>query len=104
MRDPTIYFKRDGTPADVDYFERSFEENDRVVTQTKLPWGGLVSTVFLCLDHSFGGGRPLIFETMVFSKKSCSELDMDRYATEEEARAGHEAMVRKWKRRKPKKL
>lgn len=27
-----------------------------------------VSTVFLGLDHSFGGGPPILFETMIFNR------------------------------------
>ena len=38
---------------------------DRVVFQTDLP-SGMVSTVFLGLDHQWGDGPPLLFETMVF--------------------------------------
>jgi hypothetical protein len=38
---------------------------DRVVRQTEIP-GGMVSTVFLGLDHNFGGGPPILFETMIF--------------------------------------
>lgn len=50
-----------------------------------------VSTVFLGLDHAFGQGSPLIFETMVFG----GPLDgrQDRYSTYEQAEAGHAAMV-----------
>jgi len=47
-----------------------------------------VSTVFLGMDHSFGGG-PLLFETMIFGGKS--DGYMDRYSTWQEAEAGHEA-------------
>ena len=48
-----------------------------------------VSTVFLGMDHSFGGGPPLLFETMIFGGKS--DGYMDRYSTWQEAEAGHEA-------------
>ena len=48
-----------------------------------------VSTVFLGMDHSFGGGPPLLFETMIFGGKS--DGYMDRYGTWQEAEAGHEA-------------
>ena len=33
---------------------------------TDLPNGGFVSTVFLGLDHAWGGRAPEVFETMVF--------------------------------------
>src|SRR3954469_8347570 len=56
-----------------------------------------VSTVWLGLDHGFGGGPPVIFETMVF-KVEGAETDWDeevceRYCTEEEALAGHQRIV-----------
>ena len=68
------------------------------VAETTLPGGKWVSTVWLALDHQFlVDGPPLIFETMVFaSNGSGHDLDCERYATEAEAVAGHEAMVRKW--------
>lgn len=53
-----------------------------------------VSTVWLGLDHSFGTGPPLIFETMVFGLGSgFAELDCRRYSTLEQARAGHAETV-----------
>lgn len=53
--------------------------------------GALVSTVWLDLDHSVGDGPPLIFETMVFG----GPLDERcvRYATRDEAVAGHQRIV-----------
>ncbi len=50
-----------------------------------------VSTVLLNIDHGYGDGPPLIFETMVFG----GDLDGEcwRYSTEAEAIAGHEAVV-----------
>jgi hypothetical protein len=46
-----------------------------------------VSTVFLGLDHSFGGAVPVLFETIVFG----GEHDgyQDRYTTRDEALTGH---------------
>ena len=60
-----------------------------------------ISTVWLGLDHNyFQNGPPLIFETMVFANPETdeegyglTEFDVLRYATEEEAIAGHNAMV-----------
>lgn len=71
-----------------------FEKTKRVKQETT--WLGFyVSTVWLGVDYSFSFGPPLIFETMVFFK-SWSELDMERYTTEEQALAGHKALVKKW--------
>lgn len=67
------------------------------VAITRLSDGKVVSTVWLGLDHNYFGGPPLIFETMVFpSEDDWTAEDSDRYSTEAEARAGHEAMVAKW--------
>lgn len=49
-----------------------------------------ISTVFLGLNHGFGG-QPQWFETLVFGGPLADE--MDRYATFEEAIAGHSRMV-----------
>lgn len=46
-----------------------------------------VSTVWLGLNHQFGDGPPLIFETMVFGGDHDDE--QWRYSTEVEALAGH---------------
>lgn len=50
-----------------------------------------VSTVWLGLDHGFGVGPPLIFETMIFG----GHLDQhqQRYSTKAEAQAGHARAV-----------
>jgi hypothetical protein len=49
-----------------------------------------VSTVFLGLDHGWGDGPPLLFETMIFSSNN-EDLDgyCERYATWDEAEEGH---------------
>lgn len=50
-----------------------------------------VSTVFLGLDHNYGRGDPLIFETMIFG----GPLDNAtyRYSTWVQAEAGHAELV-----------
>lgn len=69
-----------------------FESADRHVALTELPHGGRVSTVFLGLDHSFGGGPPIVFETMSWIGSETEDY-FDRYATWEEAEAGHARIV-----------
>lgn len=54
----------------------------------------LVSTVWLGLDHAFGGeGPPMIFETMVLNP-DYSDIYCERYGTEDEALAGHKRILR----------
>jgi hypothetical protein len=50
-----------------------------------------VSTVFLGLDHSFGVGRPLLFETMAFVGHD--SIGQERYSTWAEAEEGHARWV-----------
>jgi hypothetical protein len=64
----------------------------RRVNWTAMLGGVSVSTVFLGLDHSWGGGKPKLFETMVFG----GPLDQlqERCSTWVEAEIQH-AVVRK---------
>jgi hypothetical protein len=69
----------------------------RRVALTELPVGGgpgwVVSTVFLVVDHSFGDGPPVLWETAV-SCGVCGGFDVvARYASRDAAAAGHEAWV-----------
>lgn len=87
-----MYYNRDGTPI-LDkgaalIWAKQYNEVDRVVYQWKTWWGGLVSTVWLGLNHQCIGERPLIFETMVFTKDRHS-IFCERYSTEGEAKIGH---------------
>jgi len=49
-----------------------------------------VSTVFLGLDHQFGQGPPVLWETLVFGGSLDGE--MDRYTSRAAALAGHQRM------------
>jgi hypothetical protein len=71
---------------DVTEWARQFEKTDRVIRKSVIG-KFTVSTVFLGLDHSFYGGPPLLYESMVFNS---SDDFMRRYATEKEAVEGHE--------------
>ena len=51
-----------------------------------------VSTVWLGIDHQFGNGPPLIFETMTF-RGTHALGDQERYSTEAQAIEGHRRMV-----------
>jgi hypothetical protein len=58
-----------------------------------------ISTVWLGIDHGCGDTpRPLIYESMAFvDANTGSVIACDRYATLDEARAGHAAMVERYR-------
>lgn len=98
----TMYYDRAGKPLSLEEWAALFESGGREemkrVDATNVG-GYWVSTVWLGLDHSFGGGPPLIFETMVFNDEGeGDEVYMTRYATEEGARYGHRWVVSEIKR------
>jgi hypothetical protein len=51
-----------------------------------------VSTVFLGVDHAFGGGPPILWETMVFG--GLLDGEQVRYTSHAAALAGHQEMCR----------
>jgi hypothetical protein len=65
--------------------------DSRRVAATDLGEGVSVSTVFLGMDHAWGGGQPLLFETMVFGGPG-SDWQW-RYHTWDAAQAGHDKVV-----------
>lgn len=96
------YYDRQGNPMPDSAGTFIFGSNadDRRVAETQVGdvW---ISTVYLGLDHQWGDGPPLIFETMAFSAPKGKadfgdELYCDRYSTEEEAQAGHDSAVKEF--------
>lgn len=93
------FFHRDGTPladgetwldlfnamhgdeSHPDYYRVARSEDD----------GVQVSTVFLGMNHAFGDGDPVLFETMIFGGPRDQECW--RWHSDAEARAGHELVV-----------
>lgn len=104
-RTSMLYFERDGVPVPADH--RTTEGmaawnawctcgGNRIVARTMIG-SVLVSTVFLGVDHSFGSGPPLLYETMVFGSEEFAN-EQERYTTRAEALAGHAEMVRRVER------
>lgn len=93
-RRPHLYRLEGHTPVpepDVLTWGRSFERVERHVAETWVTPDVRVSTVFLGVDHQWGHGPPLLFETMLFRAGTGEE--MARYTTWDQAQAGHAAMV-----------
>lgn len=85
------YYNKQGEIIDIEeWIKLNDNPNYRIVKQDELSNGKWVSTVLLGLDHNFGGGKPLIFETMIFpSKGNLNEEYCQRYSTLYEAKIGH---------------
>jgi hypothetical protein len=92
--------------ADLMTWAEWFETADRHVSETftQLYW---ISTVFLGINHRFGSGPPVLFETMVFEREGYEssliksfivheDLECHRYSSWDDAEAGHEATVRRY--------
>jgi hypothetical protein len=79
---------------------RWMETADRHVAQTHTGLF-LVSTVFLGLDHGFGKGPPILFESMVFDQGGgMADIgEFNRYSSWDDAEAGHNAIVRRLMKR-----
>lgn len=89
-----LYYLDGQTPRlapNIETWAKALERMDRRVAETFV--GKVrVSTVFIGLDHQFGNGPPLLFETMVFG----GEFDdwQERCSTWEQALAQHERTVK----------
>lgn len=83
-----------GEPVPVDdilEWGRWFETADRHIGKDTV--GDVtISTVFLGIDHSYGTGPPVLFETMIFG----GEHDgyQDRYTSRWDALVGHVQVVK----------
>lgn len=91
------YYDRGGRPISLQRWCDLSEDLEYKTVKQDKNLGKMVSTIWLGLDHSFGG-PPLIFETKVFATnqhgevENWSELAANRYSTEEQALKGHEEM------------
>jgi hypothetical protein len=74
-----------------------FEHADRQVALDVFAQGHRVSTVFLGLNHSFGSGPPVLWETMVFN--DYGDIACERYTSREDALAGHQRAIEELERR-----
>ncbi len=90
---PFTYIIKDGkvTPCyDTMEWGKWMEANDRRLALTSTGKSE-VSTVFLGVDHGFGGDEPVVFETLVFGGPL--DQEQERYTSREAALEGHIDMV-----------
>jgi hypothetical protein len=98
MSEPEKYYVLDAecrvVEADLMTWAHFFERiENRTVGWTQITSECVVSTVFLGINHQFGKGPPIVFETLVIG----GPLDGEgwRYSSWDDANAGHEGWVRK---------
>ena len=88
------YYRVDGSEMTMKEWATGRADGDWERAQRQTTIGDVeISTVWLGLDHQYGDGPPLIFETMVFG----GGLDQQqwRYSTLDAAHAGHDEVVEK---------
>lgn len=88
MSDHYILDGRETKKVDLMTWAKWLETADRHVAKEKVGVH-LVSTVFLGLNHQYGDGPPLLFETMVFKGNDGADLWCERCSTWDEAEAMH---------------
>ncbi len=93
-----MYYDKEGNPiTDVLEWAKLLENKEyKIIKQEILWWRGWLSTVWLGMDHSWGQGKPLIFESVLFFFCGGSVLDCRRYSTLEEAIQGHDFLRKYW--------
>jgi hypothetical protein len=89
------HYDRAGEPIELEVWAERFGDEDYKRVARDEIGDVLISTVWLGLDHNWGDGPPLIFESMVFG----GDLDQEqiRYSTESAALAGHADLVERVK-------
>lgn len=102
--DKYILVDREPVPEpDMEKWGAWFQNANRIVRKDTAkvsldgkPIGNIeVSTVFLGIDHAFGGGKPLLFETCVFG--GALDGEYERCSTWEAAEKMHEKMCERVK-------
>lgn len=99
LKDKKVVLVNTSTKEGILEWARWFEDpKNRRVAHT-IVGDQSVSTVFLAINHSWGNGPELWFETMIFGGPR--DQEMDRYTTWEESEAGHKRLVEELKNHPP---
>ena len=91
--DKNMFFDKEGNPCSVEFWNEHFQDFEyKRIAKDEYGTVGIVSTVWLGMNHAWGDGPPLIFETMVFGVPKWEDYQ-DRYSTLAEAQEGHKRVV-----------
>jgi hypothetical protein len=86
-------YDRNGVRINLDEYEELISKPDYKMVDSNMIKGVWISTVWLGINHNYGEGAPVIFETLIFGGKHDGE--MERYCTEAEALEGHQEAVQR---------
>lgn len=86
-------------------YREDFDFDNKIINQDTVEFNGkkyLVSTVDLGLNHRYGEGKPLYWETMIFAKDEddgidFSDLYCNRYSSKENAELSHKQILQAFK-------
>ena len=93
MSDGNYILDKTGNPVaepDIIKWAQWFETAKRHVADDRIDQVR-ISTIFLGIDHSFGEGEPVLFETMIFGGEH--DQYTERYCNKAAALAGHDQAV-----------
>lgn len=89
----TLDENREVIPCGMQQWAEMFSDGKARTVDYTIVHNCMISTVFLGLDHSFSGGRPLVFETYITCPGTEGSVFL-RYSTWEHAEEGHkEALI-----------
>lgn len=103
-RFPNVYYRLEGrkiVPSSIHGVKDMWQNDNRILANTEVGNVLIVSTVFLVVNHNFHEqDNPILFETMVFSKKPSGKTDYsdiycERYASYDDAMVGHAKTILK---------
>ena len=85
-----MYYDLEGNPIEYEQWAAIREVPYASVVKQDTINSKFISTVWLGINHNYGEGEPLIFETMIFPEGEWQEDYCERYATKAQALDGHE--------------
>jgi len=89
-----LYFDKEGEQISAERWAELHQNIEYVrCAWDPLPHGGHLSTVWLGIDHQFGSGAPIIFESMEFDSQGCECGAVARYSTLDDALVGHARLL-----------
>ena len=90
-----MYYDKEGNKITRDEWVELFDNDEyRRIGLTEVESGKVISTVWLGLDHNFGLGSLMMFETLVFQEQGYfGDEECHRYSTLDQAIEGHNEVV-----------